>query len=736
MMSKQPPLSTMVLIAAALAVVIVVVLYLAQGPGQNPPPPATATSSAPLTQTAAARLPPPPRSYMELVLVHYPDLPATQPLERSLSYGYAGHIVFPEPIYLDGSGHLWITREDAPPDDIVLREAQPLGATLTRLAPVFVHWMRDDEGTLRPWAVCPSAEGGYDLVSHRGVERLTDRTDYDWDRAFSWLRRIVVPTSRGVSVFTIESRVSESPSPPLTDRPGHGRVEIAFLGGPIAWLPPHGEHPGSGGAVRLVEDVWFRLGPDASWPAGLIHILPLLDGSVLQIIADGPQRIRIAVVLLDRPNVDDELIGSLIGQLSDPDPQVREKAAERLTQYGPALWAAAERLVDSQPPEAQARLRGFLRSRIAPRLGNMQVVEDQLQVMARFRDGGALFYAPRGVAVSRGDEQPQIISPAWLTARPQQPVRLLPADLAAVLTPGESPLIPCGADDWMVCDLANGPRLYQGNGTFLTLLRPDERAFSQFVGLAQGGKLLFRPAADSAPGQRMPAPTLIIDPTLPDPRPRLPVWLLAPEGTTGWDEQDWPAAQSGDAWSLRTREWRAVDRKTGRFFSRPEDVPPWPVATLPMATSSSAASAAAPTAEGAIYVDSQGTRYFDGRSTLRLVRSDGTTVIWPLPPEAVGESRPWLLRTANGRLFLLNRPGRIVRIKPTADPERPFEVEAIFTRRIPDVVQIRRMWLDPAGRIAIVYDTNRLAVLYPDGYVPAETMNMIPAAEHDEMLRE
>jgi hypothetical protein len=113
-----------------------------------------------------------------------------------------------------------------------------------------------------------------------------------------------------------------------------------------------------------------------------------------------------------------------------------------------------------------------------------------------------------------------------------------------------------------------------------------------------------------------------------------------------------------------------------------------------------------------------GTQYYDGRQTLTAIHPDGSRLIWPLPQKALGTGKPTLLRTRDGRLFLLNEPGRVVRIRPTPDSVDPFKVEAVFTRGVPSDPTPLRIWLDPADRICIAHDQDRITVLFPLGRIP------------------
>jgi hypothetical protein len=127
--------------------------------------------------------------------------------------------------------------------------------------------------------------------------------------------------------------------------------------------------------------------------------------------------------------------------------------------------------------------------------------------------------------------------------------------------------------------------------------------------------------------------------------------------------------------------------------------------------------------------DSDGSQYFDGVNTLEVHRSDGSIIRWPLPPEAVGSGEVHLLRAGDNRLFLFNQPGRLLRIVATPKESEPFKLEATFTRQIPNTDHFTRVWLDPAGRIDLVHDTNHLTILFPDGRTPRAIAEKMPAAQ-------
>jgi hypothetical protein len=290
------------------------------------------------------------------------------------------------------------------------------------------------------------------------------------------------------------------------------------------------------------------------------------------------------------------------------------------------------------------------------------------------------------------------------------------------------------------------------------MLRKSDRRFSDFVGVARGGRFIFkeppRPAtqASSRPTTApagSSARTLVIDPNFPDPTPRLPFWSLEyPTGTVGWDKNDWPAAKQGNAWALGDGEWRAIDEAKEPFFTEASQVPPLPPfpTTHPVfkhvpATEPSTAPATQPAdplspsiilSRKPILVDSEGTWYFDGRETLTTVKPDGTFTIWPLPDAAVGEGEPHLIRTSDRTLFLFNEAGRVLRIAPTPGAAEPFRLDATFTRGIPNAEHPTRIWLDPFGRIDIAYDGTRLAILFPQGFIPASAATLMPSSDQEE----
>ena len=107
-------------------------------------------------------------------------------------------------------------------------------------------------------------------------------------------------------------------------------------------------------------------------------------------------------------------------------------------------------------------------------------------------------------------------------------------------------------DEWIVSDNVQGPCRLYGNH-LEPLLRKDEAAFGYVAGSDRRGRWLFRKSIDSPE-------TLILDPTLPDPTPRLPVWLMCiTKGKAGWNKENFPVIKQKGAWVLLVRKLAAAE---------------------------------------------------------------------------------------------------------------------------------------------------------------------------------
>jgi len=648
------------------------------------------------TTTPGVAATPAVRTYAQLLHADLPDYPEPRPFDQPVDLADAAHVILREPVYICPRGDLWIARSDAEAlPDVLARAAEQTEHICDR--PVqYVLWTVQRKGDWQARAVCRQGRE-YELVGAKQRLAIPWPRSYHWARAISWdddgTTRLIVPCDDGVSVITIGKELSESycrlrqTSESTTAPDAGGPVQVLFdLRGILAWIAA--DNAAGGRVARFVDGAWTVLDA-AAWPPDIIHLVPLLDGSVLQIRrgADA-QTVQLLIVPLDTPRIDQEQVTALAQQLDDEDPDKRLAAFARLTEYGPWAIPILLKLRPEATPEAQARIDQLL----AVTLGGMVVNDNQLTVAARLPDGGAVFLAPHGVSIPQGQRPPQIVLPAYLVLRPGRPVQTLPAAIAHEMDASSS--ITAVRDEWVITRPERGPARFLPPNQFVPLLRESERKFSHLAGIDARGRWLLR-QADAAD-----SPTLILDPTIPDLTPRLAIWTIDTGSDVGWEQAGWPVIARGkDFWLLTDHGWELM---------QPPDR---------MQTQLSSAPTTGPAANGS--------------ATLTVVGGDGRRQAWKLPPPCVGsvDFPPWVIRSGDGHLFLFNSPDKIVRLRPTTGPQppgqAPFVVEAIFSKDLPAWQSIRRVWLDPAGRIAVAYDQSHLAIIFPSGQVPGEIADQI-----------
>ncbi|HTW94773.1 MAG TPA: hypothetical protein VMD30_08275 [Tepidisphaeraceae bacterium] len=649
---------------------------------------------------AAAR--PVVATYMDVVRGAYPNFPATQPFDIPAELPQAGHLIVSDPIYVGPRGDLWITDPNGPPIEQVLPKADADTEHVTSERISYMHWNDD-----LPTAIIPRAGGGWDIVDLLDRRHLPWRRPYHWGAAMSWGDQIIVPTDCGVSILNVGRILSEDYQP-LIDAPCSMEPQISFDGrGILAWVPPDpsSSHPDSGHIARYVDDHWTVLSGNG-WVDRPVHLVPLLDGSVLQFVRHANGTLKIEPVTLEAAPVDADKIDDLIDQLGDDDPDKRAFAYAALSQYGPGIWQELEAHANDPSLDVSMRIRALLLGKTKPLLGGMSLVTDDLVLANRFPAGGVILYSAAGVIDPFGgaDDEAVTVKPAWICLAPGQPAALLPPGMTQGLWPTQTELLNFNGE-WIAEDDA-GPRRFLSPSTFVPLLRGSERPFSQLIAIDRRGRWLFR-----RPGTG--TPTLIIDPNLPDPQPRLLVWIPDPTGAAGWDKGGWPVmAHEDKSWLLKDTDWFPVDLIHDRVFTQ---APPNPAAG------------------GALLRDSHGNLWYDGMTRLVRLTPSGKRLQWALPPEAAAApgtlpSEIHLVETSSGLLYLFNASGRVLRIRATPDASAPLHVEGVFKNGIPESDQIVRVWLDPADRIDIVYkfmDRSRLAVLFADGDIPPELQRWI-----------
>ena len=693
--------------------------------------PATQAATAPAATRPTTKPKPPTTSFIDVVRATYPNYTTTRPLMLPVrDLAEAARIVLTDPVYMGPSYRpdLWITRADGPPAEQVLRRAMdpkqdPVQVHVLRDTVRFAHW-NPGEHAWTPYLVCERADGGLEVVSHARRRPIAARRRYDWSRASSWNDKIVVPSEAGVSVFRFEPELTEDyrqlidPAAAPASREAAPQALLDYEG-LLAWVPAEGGKPGSRGAARYVKDQWVDLGPDQGWPERILHLVPLRDGSLLRFEPGDDGAVKLAVVTLFNVEIDETAIVAFVEQLSDPDAERREAAYKELSQYGPGVYPILEKLADTQPPEARTRLRQLMRDKVQPTLGGMTLLGNKLQTVSRHDDGGAVFYAEEGVTIPREQGAPSRRVPAWLAVRPGRAAEVLDQQFVNELKPDACEVLARGTE-WVVTGDARGARRWVGNG-FVPLLKKDEAAFTDWLGIDARGRWLFQTPGTG--GQ-----TLVLDPRLPDPTPRLPFWEYTSARDFGWDHEDWPAVRrEGGDWSLQETGWRLLDpKKNEKLLTVQADMDPFGgiVDKAPSKWSQLAARARP------LLIDRDGTRYEDGLTTLRVRSPNGATVTWPLPPVATGQGRATLLKAADGTLFLFNQRGRVLRIRPTPGEAEPFRIDATFTRKIPSIEKPRRIWMDPAGRIVIAAP-GRLVIFFPEGFIPPSIRDLMPLNVND-----
>jgi hypothetical protein len=702
---------------------------------------ATQPASQPTTRKAAKPKYP---SYFEVIRLENKAVAATQPLDSPLDLPDAAHLIFHDPVYLDPIGNLWITRADGEPTAKALATAADNEEHIITDRPVFVHWFANDRGSWTAAVVVKCDTGGFDIITKTDRRHLVDDRPFNWDSAFSLLGKIVVNTDVGVDVFDVEPKIVAHyhPLPGVTPA-CNPPATLLDTRGILAWSPWEMGKNGSNGVSRFVDGNWQDL-PATDWPARPIQLSMLLDGSVLRIAAgmpttspsdpadDFPDQVHLSIGEIDSAQFDDAHINELIQKLSDPDGDVRQAAFDELSRYGPALSVKLEKVMDDQVPEAKMRIRQLLRIKLGANLAGMTPVDGRLDVVRRCPDGTVIFFAPSGVQIPTEHDEPDIVNPAWLAMRSDGRMDHPLSDALVKDQKPEACTLRAVHDEWLVIDEA-GPRRLVGS-LFEPLLLPAEKRFIDLVGMGTRHRWIFR---DPVAGD-----TLLIDPLIADPTPKLPAWVISVDkGAAGWDAEDFPAmskdaaagagAAAGPgaaaapgavgAAAEPTSNW-ALDESGWKAITPPQKVITKLDPTTQPATNSASGSPLLKTADG--------TQYFDGKNSLVVVKSTGEKITWPLPAEAVGSAQPTLLKTSDGLLFLFNQAGRLARIRPTPTEAQPFKLEAVFTKDIPNVDQPTRIWLDPAGRIDFVSDDNILTITFPAGHIPKEISRMMLDGGH------
>ena len=718
-----------------------------------PPPPAPVTQAAtqPATQPVAEAPPEPFDDYLDVARDDDPDLPTTQPLDRPLVVDEAARLTFDEPTLLDAVGRLWITHpRGRTPDQILAGDLKQQTHVIDR--PIHFSWWKVGYAG-EPTVEMILEKPGGGLVWHHAlgvadVPALPDGREYDWDAAFAYDESIVVPTTGGAAVLTpvdrpdlddYMRRYAGRDSSRRPDASGTVEVRHVALAGPrddlpqtqirldgvglIAWVPHESDDRPGGGIARFDNDDWSKLEGDA-WASRPVHLMPLADGSIMQLALNDDGEATLSAVPLNAGAVDEAEVERLVEGLGDSDPQVRETSFAALAGYGPGAWPTMNRLIQGRPRFVQKQLALLLGDQTRPSLGGLRPEAGPVEVRDRLADGGVILSFPKGIRLPDDLGITVLQRPAYLAVRPGRRTRLLDADIAAEVEADADTHVAVWGDEWVVSRPGQPPKRWLVNH-FEPLLEEERADWQHFVGIDAAGRWLFRKSDEGRP-------TLLVDVRVADPTPKLPAWTLpvGEGGVAGWDEEGWPVIKAGGAWRLKEQDWEP----------RGEDAE---VVNDPPANRGDA-----------LAVGPDGSEYRGGITELRVKRPDGSEVVWPLPPEVAGFAatpppkkgvRPIIdaagkldlpelsakaVIDAKGRVFLFNRPGRVVRIDPTREgAAEPFEVAGVFEPSSMPTAAPRRAWIDPSGRLCALFFDDTVTVMWPEGRVPPSIREKMPVED-------
>ena len=534
------------------------------------PKPTTRPATQPATRPAEEEPPKTLTSYLDVLRDARPDYPATRPLERPVGLDEADRVSFDVPLYLDAAGNLWLSHprgESAA--DVVAGDLQR--QTFVTQEPVEFAWWK---GGPRVELIVRRADGGHDWVHETGRASVpaSDAGDYDFDRAFPVGDSLVVPTVGGAAVLTPAGR-PEDPERFLrrygnaSGASGDGTVEVAavklFDGenpppteirtdgvGLLAWVPWDDglDVPGGTGVARHFGGAWSVLPAGDGWADRPVHLMPLADGSVLQIAVDdagdaGDAEMR--TLPLNEFTVDRAAIEQLVANLTAYDRSTRDAAFAQLSQAGAAVWPVLEELKESARPRARAEIEQLLATRDSPTLGGLIPEPGPVRVRSRLDDGGAVLAYDEGVAIPDVAGVSVLRRPAYLIVRPGKRVGPLSDLLVSELEADLAADLYAYGDELIVGGDGEGPRRF-GLNHFAPVLGEADQHFDVPLGIDRLGRWLFRQSVDDT------GRTLVLDVRLADPAPSLPTWVIETGelGEAGWDPADWPTMKLGGAWRL------------------------------------------------------------------------------------------------------------------------------------------------------------------------------------------
>ncbi len=622
--------------------------------------------------------PKPIADLLGVLLADDPAYPTTQPLDLPADLEDAARIVIRHPVYLDLFGRLWITHPrgtpvadllDKPLDGrtfVVTERVRYVSIALSGETAVFVG----------------SDAAQVTRIAKRKRDVLTIPAGVRWDQATRFNEAdVVAPCDQGAVRIGADSVVPELI--PLELPPGANPPRLLSAGDRfLVWSPFEDDKVGSPVAYLVDAKGKRPLSPATGFFDRPIQFVILADGSILGVgrTDDG---VELKLKSLDKPPPRSpeqiESLRQLARELANPDPLVREKTQSEIEALGPGIYPELEAMRERLPAEAQVRIEIILGQRFAPTLASIKPLPGLAQTVARFADGGCVLLLTGGGSIA-DDGIGKTVIPAWIAIRPGNYIERLPDRMVEGFVPGRYQFFAFGSE-WVIYDPVLGLRRWIGS-EFVTLLDKPLRHFDTLVRIDQQRRWIIRSSSE-------PDQTLIIDPSLPDTTPRLPVWMIeAPDGA-GWTQSGWPAMNRGDSvLVLDEKRWRVMDPKTDTFDrTAPKLVTT--VATAPDGTKFELINNRV-TRNGSALID-------DARGAMSIFLTDDRIFL-------VGE----------GVVHRFSRAGKF---------------EAMFDKGL--LQNPKRVWIDPAGRLVLAGDAS-LWIAFPSGRVPGAIKTMMigkPSAE-------
>jgi hypothetical protein len=690
-----------ILIGGGFALFLVLIAFALE---RRRPAPTTNPTTSPATlpaTTQVAQKPKPVTTLLELVRASDTNYPTTQPLNRAVGLKFSARIELAQVPYICPRGDLWLTHDNSRTLREVIREAPSERTHVLRDRVKFVHWGFDNDKPTAElildqpfrWASLREGEIAMNDVEFAKIEP-------EFSRAWSWGQQIVVPGKRGISVLTREGKTVKCDTVILSnvseadDAKRNCHVAIAARG-LLAWVA------GEDGKIAAYREGKWEFIEQAA-PQGLEYMVPYADGSALA-ISQTDRGIELAVLPFDQRVVDDAKVKDILSRLGSDLPEDRTKARTELANLGPTARPTVERLVQDESQAAKLAVRQVLGSEQRVRIGGLLPSRGPGKVVKHLEGGGVLLFFAGGVSQEDASGKLQTVSPAWLAITPGHAVSIVDEQMVRNIRPDmdESKItLRNYGGEWFTQDPARGIQRFMGNHVETLVPSKSLRTtYTRIVGQDSTGRWVMTNADQSR--------SLIIDPTLPNTTPRLPVWSIDFSKEAGWSlKDDLPAIRSGGAFSLGKQEWVALPAEQ---FSK--DV-----------------------TEHLLAKDQAHQPYTGG--LVDLVTPSGKTV--SLPDVATGQGyvpgKAAAFDVGQDRVLLFNQPGRMSLLK--WNPERTqLTLLGNFSRNMPRS-GITRVWQDTHGRIVVAYATNTLAIVFPDGMIPGEIQNMMSAKALENALGE